>query len=57
MLLTTLLSQHPEAALDIVRGTPAWVGALLAALIVLGLSATRERSASPARLALLPQLP
>jgi hypothetical protein len=22
MLLTTLLSQHPEAALDIVRGTP-----------------------------------
>ena len=54
MLLTTMLSQHPEAALDIVRGTPAWVGALLAALIVLGLSATRARSASPARLALLP---
>ena len=54
MLLTTLLSQHPSAIVDIVRGTPAWVGALLAALIVLGWSATRERSASPARLALLP---
>lgn len=54
MLLTTLLSQHPEAALDIVRGTPAWVAALLAALIALGLSSTRARSAAPARLALLP---
>ena len=31
MLLTTLLSQHPSAIVDIVRDTPVWVGALLAA--------------------------
>ena len=37
MLLTQLLIQHPEAIIDIVRGTPAWVGALLAALLVLAL--------------------
>lgn len=54
MLLTTLLVQHPDAALDIVRGTPAWVGALLAGLIVLGLSALRTRQMHPRQLTLLP---
>ena len=33
MLLTTLLSQHPSAIVDIVRETPVWVGALLAGLL------------------------
>ncbi|QEA12054.1 DUF6622 family protein [Comamonas flocculans] len=54
MLLTQLLSQHPEAITDIVRGTPAWVGALLAGLLWLGFSATREREVAIPRLVLLP---
>ena len=54
MLLTQLLTQHPEAIVTIVRSTPAWVGALLAALLVLGFSATRERAMSLGRLVLLP---
>ncbi len=54
MLITTLLRQHPGAIVDIVRGTPAWVGLLLAALLALGYSNTRERSVPTARLVLLP---
>lgn len=54
MLLTTLLIQHPEAAFDIVRQTPPWVGALLAGLLVLGLSGVRARDVHIARLVLLP---
>ena len=30
MLLTTLLVQHPDAAIDIVRQTPPWVAGVLA---------------------------
>ncbi|GAA3983225.1 hypothetical protein GCM10022279_03370 [Comamonas faecalis] len=54
MLLAQLLAQHPEAIVDIVRQTPSWVGALLAFLLVLGLSATRTRKVSLTRLVLLP---
>lgn len=54
MLLTTLLSQHPSAIVDIVRETPVWVGALLAALLALGYSATRARRVAASRLALMP---
>lgn len=54
MLLTQLLSQHPEAIIDIVRQTPAWVGGLLAALLWLGFSATRDRDVPLLRLVLLP---
>jgi len=54
MLLTQLLSEHPEAIIDIVRQTPTWVGALLAALLWLGFSATRDRDAPILRLVLLP---
>ncbi len=54
MLLTTLLTQHPQAALDIVRGTPAWVGALLVGLLALGWSATRARTVTTGQLALMP---
>ena len=54
MLLTQLLAQHPEAIIDIVHGTPAWVGGLLAALLALGFSATRDRDMSLGRLVLLP---
>lgn len=54
MLLTRLLSEHPAAIVDIVRQTPAWVGTLLAALLWLGLWATRPRTLSIARLAAMP---
>jgi hypothetical protein len=54
MLLTNLLRQHPAAIIDIVRQTPPWVGALLAALVWLGLSATRDRAVPVARLLLMP---
>lgn len=54
MLLTELLRHHPEAAIDVVRQTPAWVGALLAFLIALGASSARDRHVAMARLVLLP---
>lgn len=54
MLITTLLAQHPSAVVDIVRHTPAWVGALLAALLVLGYSGTRERRVAVPQLTLMP---
>lgn len=54
MLLTQLLARHPEAIVDIVRQTPAWVGGLLAGLLFLGLSATRTRDVPLARLVLMP---
>ena len=54
MLITTLLVQHPSAIVDIVHGTPAWVGALLAALIALGYAGTRARRVPVTRLVLLP---
>ncbi len=54
MLITTLLAEHPSAALDIVRHTPLWVAAVLAGLTALGLSATRTRSVHLGRLLLMP---
>lgn len=54
MLLTQLLVQHPEALADIVRRTPLWVGGLLVGLLYLGVSASRARDLSVARLVLMP---
>ena len=54
MLLTTLLVQHPDAAIDIVRQTPPWVAGVLAALLALGFSATRSRSVHLNRLLTMP---
>lgn len=54
MLLTQLLARHPDAIVDIVRQTPAWVGSLLAGLLCLGLWATRAREVPLARLVLMP---
>ena len=54
MLLTQLIAEHPEAALEIVRRTPVWVWGLLAALLTLGWTATRPRALSTSRLALMP---
>ncbi|MBZ0226255.1 MAG: DUF6622 family protein [Comamonas sp.] len=54
MLLPELLITHPGAIVDIVRQTPAWVGALFTALLWLGFSATRNRDVAPVRLVALP---
>jgi len=53
-MLIQLVSQHPEALGTIVRNTPAWVWGLLAALLALGASQLRARTASLARVSLLP---
>ena len=54
MLLTTLLAQHPDAVVDIVRHTPLWVAGVLAGLLVLGFSATRSRDVHFNRLLAMP---
>lgn len=54
MLLPELLIAHPGAIADIVRQTPAWVGALFASLLWLGFNATRDRDIASVRLIALP---
>ena len=56
MLITTLLAQHPGAAVDIVRHTPLWVAGVLATLLMLGLSATRDRRVHLGRLLAMPAI-
>lgn len=53
-MLLQLLADHPEALGPIVRQTPLWVWGLFAALLALGLSQLRTRTASLARVAMLP---
>lgn len=53
-MLLTLLLHNPQALGAIVRGTPGWVWALLAALLVLGATQLRDRTAGLARAALMP---
>jgi hypothetical protein len=53
-MLIQLLTRHPEALGSIVRQTPTWVWGLLAALLALGASQLRRRSASLARVSALP---
>jgi hypothetical protein len=53
-MLLQLLANHPEAIGPILRGTPAWVWGLLAGLLALGASQLRERTASVARVSLIP---
>lgn len=53
-MLIQLLSHHPEALGPIVRNTPTWVWGLLAGLVALGASQLRDRTASLARVSLLP---
>jgi hypothetical protein len=45
---------HPQALGTIVKNTPVWVWGLLAALLALGYSQARQRTASLARIALMP---
>jgi hypothetical protein len=53
-MLIQLLTQHPEALGTIVSHTPMWVWGLLAALVALGSTQLRDRSASLLRVSTLP---
>jgi hypothetical protein len=53
-MLLQLLANHPEALVPVLRQTPTWVWGLLAALLALGFSQLRDRTASLARVSLLP---
>lgn len=53
-MLIQLVTQHPEAIGPILRQTPAWVWGLLAALVALGVSQLRDRTASLARMSIMP---
>lgn len=53
-MLLQLLVHHPEALLPILRQTPVWVWGLLASLLALGTSQLRDRTASVARVSLMP---
>ncbi len=53
-MLLQLLAQHPEALVPVLRQTPVWVWGLLAGLVALGASQLRERTASLARVSLMP---
>jgi hypothetical protein len=53
-MLLQLLAHHPEAVFPVLRQTPLWVWGLLVALLALGASQLRERSASLARVSLMP---
>ncbi len=53
-MLIQMLVHQPQMLGPIVRNTPPWVWGLLAALVALGLSQLRARTAGPARIVLLP---
>lgn len=53
-MLLQLITHHPEAIGPILRNTPAWVWGLLAGLLALGISQLRDRTASLARVSILP---
>ena len=53
-MLLQLLAQHPEALVPVLRQTPWWVWGLLLGLLALGASQQRERTASLARVSLMP---
>lgn len=53
-MLLQLITQHPQALGTIARNTPTWVWGLLAALMAVGLSQLRDRSASLLRVSIVP---
>lgn len=53
-MLLQLLANHPEAVVPVLRQTPLWVWGLLTAFLALGVSQLRDRSASLARVSLMP---
>jgi len=53
-MLLQLLANHPEAVVPVLRQTPLWVWGLLVAFLALGISQLRDRTASLARVSLMP---
>jgi hypothetical protein len=53
-MLIPLVMHQPQMLAVILRGTPGWVWALLAGLVWLGLSQSRDREASLLRIAIMP---
>ena len=53
-MLYDILLHHPEAFVAMLRGTPTWVWGVLAALVALGASQLRDRTASLMRTSLVP---
>ena len=53
-MLIQLVTSHPEAIATILRSTPAWVWGLLGGLLALGATQLRDRTASLARVSMLP---
>jgi hypothetical protein len=53
-MLVSMLIEHPQMIGAVLKGTPTWVWTMLAALVVLGLSQARDRTASLARTVLMP---
>jgi hypothetical protein len=53
MLIPTLID-HPQIIGPVLRNTPAWVWGLLAALIALGVTQLRDRTASLVRVSVMP---
>jgi len=53
-MLLQLITQHPEAIVQILKNTPGWVGGLFAGLLALGLSQLRAGSFSLARVTVMP---
>jgi hypothetical protein len=49
-----VLLEHPQMIGPVLRGTPVWVWGLLAGLVWLGASQLRDRSASLARVSVMP---
>lgn len=53
-MLLQLLADHPQAIVPVLRQTPLWVWGVLAAFLALGASQLRDRTASLARVSLMP---
>lgn len=53
-MLLQLLAHQPQAIVPVLRNTPVWVWGLLAAFLALGISQLRDRTASLARVSLMP---
>lgn len=53
-MLLQLVANHPQALVPVLRGTPVWVWGLFAGLLALGASQLRDRTASLARVSLMP---
>ncbi|WP_298923213.1 DUF6622 family protein [uncultured Ramlibacter sp.] len=53
-MLIQLLTQHPEAIVQVLKGTPGWVWGLFTGLLALGLNQLRDGRASLVRVTLMP---